>query len=68
MKENGSMNSYIRIGLSAVLGICLVALLAQFEVISWGSGGTAGISAIAVATLINLLRYRKKPKPRRYPR
>lgn len=52
------MNSYIRIGLSAVLGICLVALLAQFEVISWGSGGTAGISAIAVATLINLLRYR----------
>ncbi|MER0080352.1 hypothetical protein ABRP87_10475 [Corynebacterium sp. KPL2830] len=56
------MNSYTRIVLSAVLGLLLVTALAHFEIISWESGGVAGFTAIAVATLISIIRYKKEPK------
>lgn len=56
------MSSYTRIGLSAVLGILLVTALAHFEIISWESGGVAGLTAIAVATLISIIRYKEEPK------
>ena len=54
------MNSYTRIGLSAVLGVLLVTALAYFEIISWESGGVAGVTAIAVATLVSIIRYKDK--------
>lgn len=52
------MSSYTRIGLSAVLGALLVAALAHFGIISWESGGVAGFTAIAIATLISIIRYK----------